>query len=235
MKAFFYGCSASIIVAAFATTPVATAQTEGDKAIGLVSKVIMDVSRRPSSRDWTKAQRGDILNGGDLVRTGERSIAVVKFKDNSMLRIQEKSLVTLSGVSEQGTFQKGAKIDDGVVGFRVQKQRPGEEFRFTSPTSVASIRGTEGAFALTDSGDNFMILTGLGRITNLVSMISMDVPAGYMALSQKNGHVSLRPATEQEKGDATKASRLSEEERHLRLQLKNRKGETRDLIIDVKE
>ena len=235
MKEILHGLSAIMIAGTFVLTPPTSAQTEGEKAIGLVSKVIMDVSRRPSSRDWTKARRGDILDGGEAVRTGQQSFAVVKFKDNSLLRIQEKSLVTLTGISDRGVFQKGAKINDGIIGFRIQKQRAGEEFRFTSPTSVASIRGTEGVFALTDSGDVFTILTGLGRITNLVSMISVDVPEGYTALSQVNGRVAVRLASEQERDAARSASRLSEEERHLRLQLKNRKGETRDLIIDMKE
>jgi hypothetical protein len=235
MRVVLFGLSTILLLDTSLTAPDAHAQAGEEKAIGLVCKAILDVTRRPSDKDWVKAERGDILDAGDMVRTGERSIAVVKLKDNSLLRVQEKSTVTLAGISSNGMFQKSARVDGGTVGFNINKQKTGEEFRFTSPTSVASIRGTEGLFASTDSGDVFIILTGLGRITNLISMTSLDVPAGYLALSDRRGHIYLRSATDKERADATKASSLTEEERRLKLQFKNRKGETRDLIIDMKQ
>jgi len=234
MKLVLFGLFAMLLNFSL-TSADAYAQAAEEKAIGLVSKAILDVTRRPSAKDWVKAERGDILDAGDMVRTGGRSIAVIKLKDNSLLRLQEKSTVTLTGISANGMFQKGTKVDDGIVGFNIHPQKPGEEFRFTSPTSVASIRGTEGLFASTDSGDVFIILTGLGRITNLISTTSLEVTAGYLAFSERTGHIDLRLASDRERADATKASSLTEEERRLRLQFKNPKGETRDLIIDMKQ
>jgi hypothetical protein len=234
MKAVVFALSATLVVGSLRPAWQANAQAAREKAIALVSKVILDVTRRPSATDWVKAQRGDILDAGDMVRTGERSIAVVKLKDNSLLRLQEKSLLTLTGFSNQGMFQKGVNVEGGFIGFNIRKQKPGEEFRFTSPTSVASIRGTEGVFILSDSGDVFTILTGLGRITNMISMTSVDVPAGYTVLSDPSGRLHLRLATDDERAEAARAASLTEEQRHLRLQFKNRTGEARDLIIDMK-
>jgi hypothetical protein len=213
----------------------AYAQSPDEKAIGLVSKVIMDVTRWAPTTDWVKAQRGDILDAGHMLRTGERSVAVIKLKDNSLLRLREKSQVTLAGGTLNNAFQKGVSVNGGTVGFRVQKQRPGEEFRFSTPTSVASIRGTEGSFTRSDSADVFTILMGLGRITNLNSMTAADVPAGFTAISRTDGHLEVHLATEDEKNAAARASDLNERERHLRLQLKNPKGETRELMIDLRE
>jgi hypothetical protein len=213
----------------------ASAQSPDEKAIGLVSKVIMDVTRWTPAIDWVKAQRGDVLDAGHMLRTGERSVAVIKLKDNSLLRLREKSQVTLTGGTLNNTFQKGVSVDDGTIGFRVQKQRPGEEFRFSTPTSVASIRGTEGTFVRTDSADVFTILTGLGRITNLNSMTAADVPAGFTAISRTDGRLEVRLATEDEKNSAARTSDPNERERHLRLQLKNPKDETRELMIDLRE
>jgi hypothetical protein len=210
-----------------------SAQSPDEKAIGLVSKVILDVTRRTPSVNWMKAQRGDILDAGHIIRTGERSVAVLKLKDNSLLRVREKSQVTLTGGSMNNVFQKGASVDGGVVGFNVQKQRPGEEFRFTTPTSVASIRGTEGMFARLDSADVFTILTGLGRMTNLNSMSAADVPAGFTAVSRPDGRLEVRATADDEKDYATRASDLKEQERQLRLELRNPKDETRELIIDL--
>jgi len=210
-----------------------SAQTPDEKAIGLVSRVIQDVTRRTPSVSWMKAQRGDILDAGHTVRTGERSLAVLKLQDNSLLRVRERSEVTLTGATVNSVFQKGAAVEDGVVGFNVQKQRPGEEFRFTTPTSVASIRGTEGVFAHFDSADVFTILTGLGRITNLNSMSAADVPAGFTAVSRTDGRLDVRPATDDEKDHAGRLSDVKEQERQLRLELRNPRNETRELIIDL--
>jgi hypothetical protein len=211
------------------------AQSPDERAIGLVSRVIFDVTRRTPLVDWMKAQRGDVLDAGHTIRTGERSIAVLKLKDNSLLRVREKSEVTLTGSTVNSIFQKAASVDGGVVGFNVQKQRPGEEFRFTTPTSVASIRGTEGVFAHLDSADVFTILTGLGRITNLNSMEAADVPAGYTAISRPDGHLDVRPATDDEKNYASRASDVKEQERQLRLELRNPRDEKRELIIDLQD
>jgi hypothetical protein len=235
VKAVAFGLSATLVAGSLLPASRAYAQAAPEKAIALISKAILDVTRRPSATEWVKAQRGDILDAGDMVRTGERSIAVVKLKDNSLLRLQEKSLLTLTGLSNQGMFQKGVNVEGGFIGFNIRKQKPGEEFRFTSPTSVASIRGTEGVFVLSDSGDVFTILTGLGRITNMISMTSVDVPAGYTVLSDASGGLHLRLATDDERAEAARAASLAEEERHLRLQFKNRAGEKRDLIIDMKQ
>jgi hypothetical protein len=212
-----------------------SAQSPDEKAIGLVSKVILDVTRWTPAVNWMKAQRGDILDAGHIVRTGDRSIAVLKLKDNSLLRVREKSQVTLTGTTLNDAFQKGASVDGGVVGFNVQKQRPGEEFRFTTPTSVASIRGTEGIFAHLDSADVFTILTGLGRITNLNSMSAADVPAGFTAISRPDGRLDVRAATDDEKNYATRVSDVKEQERQLRLELRNPRDETRELIIDLRD
>lgn len=211
------------------------AQSPDQDPIGIVSRVILDVTRRTPAITWTKAQRGDVLNAGHAVRTGERSIAVLKLKDNSLLRVREKSEVTLAGGSVNNAFQKEVSVEGGTVGFNVLKQRPGEEFRFTTPTSVASIRGTEGSFTRNDTADVFTILTGLGRITNLNSLSAVDVPAGFTATSRMDGRLEVRPSTDEEKNAAGRASDANGRERQLRLQMKNPGGENRELIIDLLE
>jgi hypothetical protein len=211
------------------------AQTAPERAIGLVSRVILDVTRRSPSVEWIKAERGDILDAGATLRTGEKSIAVIKLKDNSLLRIQEKCEVQLNAASQDGVFQKEATVGGGTVGFNIRRQRPGEEFRFVSPTSVASIRGTEGFFARGDSIDVFLILKGEGRIENRVSASTADVPAGFTAFSGRDGQLQVRKSTDREKKEAARASSLTEPVRRLKIPLKSPTGESRELILDLKE
>jgi len=54
--------------------------------IGLLSKVILEVLRKESGKSWENAMRGQTLASGDMVRTGPKSLAIIKFKDNSLVR-----------------------------------------------------------------------------------------------------------------------------------------------------
>ena len=66
-------------------------------------------------------------------------------------------------------------------------------------------------------------------------MESADVPAGFTALAYENGTLLVREATENERRDASSAAGLTGTNRLLRFELKNPKGETRELVIELNE
>jgi hypothetical protein len=207
-----------------------------DPAIGLLSKVILDVNRKPVGNDWVKAERGETLDSGDMVRTGAKSLAVVKFKDNSLLRVRERSQVTLTGLTSAGAFSKDVNIGGGAVGFSVKKQQPGEEFRFISPTSVASVRGTMGVFAIQDTFDLLIVTEGIVNLRNIQTGESVDVEAGKVGLSFASGRLETRPAVDNDIEEFQQIFGRAEGEsggKQLKLQLRNERGEIRDLIIEI--
>lgn len=214
---------------------VGAAPPAGDTVIALISKVILDVTRMQVGKDWQPAQRGEVLASGERVRTGEKSLAVIKFKDNSMLRVREKTEVLIAGVQEGNAFSKSAEVERGVIGFNIKKQRQGEEFRFTSPTSVASIRGTSGQFTTSDSADKLIVLEGLVRLTNKVSAQSVDVGAGYTGLSTRDGKVQMRPSTPEEKQAAEASAQIAEQENRLDIELDDGKGNKKRIEIKYKQ
>ncbi|MER3522803.1 MAG: hypothetical protein C4326_01710 [Ignavibacteria bacterium] len=205
-----------------------------DTAIAVVSKVILDVMRKPAERDWQPAKRGEVLASGERLRTGEKSIAVIKFKDNSMLRVREKSEVLIVGTQEGTTFSKSTMIERGVIGFNVKKQKQGEEFRLTSPTSVAAIRGTSGQFAVSDSSDKLIVLEGLVRLLNKSSAQSIDVAAGYTGVSTPDGKVELRVSTPEERRSAEVSVQAAEQENRLDIELNDGKGNQKKMEIRYK-
>lgn len=213
------------------------AQEPSEQGIGLLSKVVVDVTRKPVNEEWAKAVRGQTLDSGDMVKTGEKSLAVVKFKDNSLLRIRELSLVTLTGTSSAGAFSKQVQMGGGAIGFSVQKQRPNEEFRFTTPTSVASIRGTMGLFATTDTLDLLLVTEGIVQLTNTITNEKIDVGAGQAGESTSKGRLSQRPLTDAELQSFRDLFGAGQGEgvRQLKLQLRNERGELRELIIEIAE
>ncbi len=225
----------SILLLMSGMLALGTAPPAGDTAVALISKVILDVMRMQVGKDWQPAQRGEVLASGERVRTGEKSVAVIKFKDNSMLRVREKSEVMIAGVQEGNAFSKSAEVQRGVIGFHIKKQQPGEEFRFTSPTSVASIRGTSGQFTATDSTDKLIVLEGLVRLTNKVSTQSVDVGAGYTGLSRRDGSVQMRPSTPEEKQAAEASAQIAEQENRLDIELDDGKGNKKRIEIKYKQ
>ncbi|AFN73500.1 hypothetical protein MROS_0256 [Melioribacter roseus P3M-2] len=120
---------------------------ESKEIIALIKKAFNNVTYRLSEEEseWREAKIGLPLSDGNELRTGSKSLAVVIFKDGSgLLRVRENSILHIYGASEDRKLNKDAFIQRGMIGFDVNKQSEGEEFRFTTPTVVASIRGTNG-------------------------------------------------------------------------------------------
>jgi hypothetical protein len=199
--------------------------------IGLLSKIIADVSKMAVGKAWLPAKKGDTLSSGDRVKTGAKSVAIIKFLDNSLVRVRELSEVVVTGSLKGSEFSKSIDVRMGVIGFSVEKQRSGEEFRFTSPTSVASIRGTGGAFNSTAGGDTLIILEGTVHFTNNPSNRSLDVAAGFTGISQPNGTLFSRQSTPRERLSAQNAL-SGDAQKTLEFELRDRDGNPRNLRIE---
>ena len=203
--------------------------------VATLSKAIADVTRKEPDREWQKAKMGELLNTGDRLKTGERSVAIIKFKDNSLVRVREESEVIVTGTMSGNAFSKSVTIDQGGLGFNVAKQRAGEEFRFTSPTSVASIRGTGGEFITSHDGDTLIVLNGTITFSNNASSRSLDIGAGYTGISQPDGNLLSRLATDDEKKSAEDAIRTGDQPMKLEFELRDGQGRTKNLRIDYKQ
>jgi len=205
-----------------------------ESSLALVSKVVQRVLRQQDGKDWVDAKRGETLGAGDKIRTGQSSLAVIKFKDNSMVRVRELSELTIEGENNSGVFFKSVEIEKGAVGFNIRKQGDGEEFRFSSPTSVASIRGTGGQFLLADSADLLVVIEGVVLYTNQISRESVEVRAGFTGVSRKDGTIVTRPFTDEERQEAIEASRQTDKENEFEFDLHDNQGNKRKLRIEFK-
>jgi hypothetical protein len=233
MKHSFVAVFCAAAIGGWTCPPDLSAQTQ--QTVGLLSKVILDVSHKETGKPWAKAQRGETLGSGDGVMTGERSTAIIKFKDNTLLRLREHSRVTVTGTSTNGAFSKEVNLESGAVGFDVKKQEANEEFRFTSPTSVASVRGTGGLFATSDSTDTLTVVEHVVNFTNKRTSRSIDIGAGFTGISHLDGRIEMHLSTPAEKRAADEALKAGDLLKQLRMQLRNRKGGTQDLILDFKD
>jgi hypothetical protein len=230
------GSALALLGCAVLLFPREQLRAQSESSIGLLSKVILDVTRKPANQDWSKAERGQTLDSGDRLRTGEKSLAIVKFKDNSLVRVRERSEVIIAGSTSGSGFSKQITLSGGAIGFSVNKQQPSEEFRFTAPTSVASIRGTLGLFAVQDTSDLLLVTEGLVNLKNTLSENSVAVEAGQAGVSYASGRVEKRPLTDAELRmfqSLFSGTDNGQRGKELKLQLRNDRGELRELIIEL--
>lgn len=198
---------------------------------------------------WKKATPAMPLFSDNIVRTGASSFAIIKFLESSILRVQERTQVTIRGTKAAGKeFSKNVYLRQGTVGFNVKK-RPNEKFEFSTPTSVASIRGTGGALmADPDSSDMLVLESGTVVLTNNVSNRSVTVNQGQTGRSFANGEITVQPSapgdirrmhnvqmlgsadttgTGGANGDGQPPGRTDE----VRIKLKDKQGAQKTLII----
>ena len=204
-------------------------------SVALLTKTIQEVSKRTSPDEWKRASKGEPLLSGDQVRTGQKSIAIVKFIDNSLVRVRELSELTIQGESgTPGRLSKTVRLGGGAFGFDIQKQKQNEQFRLTSPTSVASIRGTQGKMSGGLGHDTLVVTEGLINFKNSASNNEIEVPAGYIAFSNEDGSISSRPATALELADANSAA-TGGLLNNLNLELRDNQGNKKQLKLQYKK
>jgi len=163
------------------------------KTVAVLKKVVHNVSFNNSDNSkWTEAKKGIPIRSGDGIKTGTRSLAVVSFLDGSVLLVRAESIVHIYGQVKAGSENKETHIESGIVGFKVKKQREDEKFTFTTPTGLASIRGTEGFFKVNLNETLLVVEEGLIEVRGLRGVKqSGSVGAGRTALILANGTVHI--------------------------------------------
>ena len=157
-----------------------------------ISKVKGDVTRRAAVGGWQQAVPPSELVSGDRVRAGQRSRAIILYADKTKLVLREKTEALLTS---DGRSLRAVQIDQGDVTFDVRKQES-EQFRFTSPTAVAAIRGTTGAWTVLGNGTSMLnIFKGVATLTNTSNGASLEVAAGQVGTLDPGGNLTIRRIT----------------------------------------
>jgi len=209
--------------------------------IALVNRVVEIVERRSPEVDWQPANIGDLLNSGDIVKTGEDSFSLIRFYDNSLLRIRELSEVRVYAERDRENYHRDIEIDEGAVGFDISKKES-DRFEFSTPTSVASIRGSTGILIVRpDSPDIFLLVTGLAHLLNLISGEDIEINSGEIVFSFPDGTMEKREITEsdlEEYGnpdDELYETPVERQQRTIEIRTIDEDGNARTIIIEYEE
>ncbi len=189
-----------LLLIVISVTFVAALESNDETPIALVKKIVKNVTYRvDQDSDWELAKTGMPLNSGEQVKTGFRSLALVLFTDGSgLLRVRENSILNILGKKSDKNLNKNTVIEKGFVGFEINKQEA-EEFKFTTPTAVAAIRGTEGFIEVGDKNLSTIACSeGKIEVESLIGIKSkIFVEGGFFAVQQPNGYFKIRKLTKE--------------------------------------
>jgi hypothetical protein len=101
------------------------------------------------------AKSGDILQGGDIVKTGASASAELYVKDQGIIRVSANSVLDIAALAKERTEMK---VNNGSAAFFLKKQGRTGEFSVTSPTAIAGVRGTVFLVEVAKTGDSKVAL-----------------------------------------------------------------------------
>lgn len=113
-----------------------------------------------------------------VVRTGSDGFALIRYADGTEVVVRPGSRVEVGGEGNQGV-----RVFLGKVLLRVKRLlTPGQERTYTTPTTVAAVRGTEFGFVVDESGrTDLYVFEGRVAVTHaLLGGDEVDVDAGRM-------------------------------------------------------
>ena len=168
--------------------------SQPNSSIAVLSKVKGEVSVKNNSdfRDFIKVNPGYIFKDGDHVKTGINSFAVLIYLDDkSMVKLKSSTSLVINGIKDENGINKNLNLNNGAIKSIINKQKKGE-FKVTSPTSVASVKGTS-FWSVTnfDQGDTFFNEEGIVEIKNLISGEIIDLLENQTGVSLSSGLINI--------------------------------------------
>ncbi|NQV38403.1 MAG: FecR domain-containing protein [Candidatus Marinimicrobia bacterium] len=191
-----------------------------------------EFQRGTEEQDFSQLKPGTVLEDGDKVKTGANGFAAVIFiDDKSTLKIRGNSEVQINGQRSATSISKKINMETGTVRAKINDQKK-SEFVIQTPTSVASVKGTDFWF-VSDlaTGDQLFGLEGNVLFTNILSGMSMDVTAGLTCVSGHDGSMDMgatNPSDVPVDPDETDGGQSSQ----MEIQFEDEDGNTKTLIIE---
>src|SRR5439155_18685066 len=127
------------------------------------------VLSRTGSAAWDPAYTNQVLFPGDRLRTLDRSRAVVRLSDLSLLRLSELTHIQIAGATSR---RGGFNLQRGLLYF-FHRDKPGV-MPVTTPTAYAVVLGTEFTVAVAEDGSTRLnLINGSVEITNQFGAVTL--------------------------------------------------------------
>jgi len=149
-----------------------------------VRRVATEV-QRAGVIQWEPALWGDTLCPGDMVRVGEQSRAAVVLRNEAVLRLDERTTVTFTGVDKEQT-----SLLDLILGAIHFISRVPRGMKVTTPFINAAVEGTE--FFVKVEVDQAVVIVFEGRVLAANPLGSLTLVSGQSAVAQAGQPPVLR-------------------------------------------
>ena len=183
------------------------------------------------SKNFSSLKAGMILDDGDKVRTGKSGfVAIIFIDDKSTLKVKENSEAVITGRRTKKNISKKINIDGGTIRASITKQNV--DFVIQTPTSVASVKGTDFWMVVDELlGDQIIGIEGQVSLVNTETGQEVNVTSGMTGISSPDGQVGISetdlasipedPSDDSEDGPS-----------QLKIYLEGPNGEQRAFIIE---
>ncbi|MFA7288619.1 MAG: FecR family protein [Melioribacteraceae bacterium] len=184
--------------------PLCVLKAESPKdPIAIAKKVIKEVTFKDGleKESWIDLKASQTLSAESEVKTGTKSLAAILFTDGSgTITVRENSHLFIYGdKGDKKINNKNSFLDKGVIGFKVTKQKD-DAFLISTPTAVASIRGSSGFVEFDDDSTFiFHLNDGSASVKLLIGdKAEQEIGEGYTIEVHPDGQIVYRAATSEE-------------------------------------
>jgi len=204
----------------------------GADKIALAIKVKGKVSMlTKGSSEKSPLKPGTPLKDQDKILTGKGGFAAVMYLDDkTVVKLLGNSDLTIAGDRTGARINKSLDIKYGKITADITPQK-GREFRIATPTSVASVKGTE--LTVTSdpaTGDSFTLLEGLIEVTNALTGETTEVEQGETAVSTPEGSLEVHETTTEDMAEFEEAD-VEIPTQELRFEVEDEDGNIKEIII----
>jgi hypothetical protein len=157
-------------------------------------------------------KRGTKIYNNDIVKTKDKGYLTLRFMDDkSTLRVRKNSIVKINVSKEKSSVSKNIALEVGDIFLSVVKKRG--RTRVSTPTSVASVKGTKFQSVFDPNTGDHITYTTEGTVEVDVDGKKVDVEKGTIILAKKDGtfemfegsdigKLGLTPFDEEEDGES---------------------------------
>ena len=126
--------------------------------------------RRAQETTWQMASMNTVVCGGDMIRARSHSRAALRLKNESVLRLDQKSSITFPGIQEEKDISL-LDLFEGAIHIITRTPKP---FKIRTPFVNASVEGTEFFVGIHDDSTKVVVYEGRVAVTNDLGSIALN-------------------------------------------------------------
>lgn len=210
-----------------------TALFAAEAPIAIAMKLKGDVTVLRNKKEL-KVKAGDILYNKDEIKTGVESYAAIKYADDgALIKVFPNSIVSLKGEKKGKALEKSSYITKGNLYSKVQNKFGGT-YKVESPTTVASVKGTEFFVMMNQDGSvSIAVIEGIVGVLDKQTGSSKDSPAGNSATVLMGGGVNVVSGISVPQEWLNEINELGIQSQEYKIQLMNKNGDIKVIHIDL--